>query len=48
MFYKGGLRNYSKSDWQVIAGIVGTAFVALVTIFAATSRPENASSGKDN
>ena len=39
MLYKGGPQNYSKSDWQVIAGIVGTAVVALVTIFAATSRP---------
>ena len=48
MFYKGGPKNYGKGDWQVIAGIVGTAVVALITIFAATSRPENASSGKDN
>jgi hypothetical protein len=43
MLYKGGPKNYSKSDWQVIAGIFGTAVVALVTIFAATSRP-----GKDH
>ena len=43
MFYKGGPKNYSKTDWQVIAGIVGTAFVALITVIAATSRP-----GKNN
>ena len=43
MIYKGGPKNYSKSDWQVIAGIVGTAVVALVTIFAATAQP-----GKDH
>ena len=39
MLYKGGPKNYSKGDWQAIAGIVGTAVAALVTIFAATSRP---------
>ena len=39
MFYKGGPKNYNKSDWQVIAGIVGTSFVALIAIFAAASRP---------
>ena len=43
MFYKGGPKNYSKGDWQVVAGIVGTAVVALITVFAATSRP-----GKDH
>ena len=43
MLYKGGPKNYSKSDWQIIAGIVGTAVVALVTIFTATARP-----GKDH
>ena len=39
MLYKGGPKNFSKSDWQVIAGIAGTALVALITIFAATARP---------
>ena len=43
MLYKGGPKNFSKSDWQVIAGVIGTAFVALITIFAATARP-----GKDH
>ena len=47
MFYRGGPRNYSKGDWQVLAGIFSTAVVALVTIIAATSRPESAFSGKD-
>jgi hypothetical protein len=48
MFYKGGPKNYSKSDWQVLAGIVGTAVIALVAIMAATSRPGSASSGRDS
>ena len=39
MVYKSGPRNFSKSDWQVAAGIVGTAVVALITIFATTGRP---------
>ena len=43
MFYKGGPKNYSKTDWQVMAGIVGAAVVALITVFAATARP-----GKDH
>ena len=47
MFYKGGPKNYSKSDWRVLAGIFGTAVAALVAIMAATSRPGNAFSGKD-
>jgi hypothetical protein len=47
MFYKGGPKNYGKDDWQVLAGIFGTAVVALVTIMAATSRPGSILSGKD-
>ena len=48
MFYKGGPKYYSKSEWQVLAGIFGTAVVALVTIMVATSRPGSASSGRDS
>jgi hypothetical protein len=29
MLYKGGPQNYSKGDWQIVGGIVGTMMLLL-------------------
>lgn len=43
MLYKGGPKNYSKRDWQILGGIIGVAVAGmLIGKLAGTSSTQNA------